>query len=583
MKFSGLALLLAAGLASPAMAEPVARIRGVDDSDLRARLLAVVGETPYAPAGPREARQRAEEGAARVRRALRSFGYYSGEAEAVVLDGDGRLRPAVRVTPGPQFTFSSVALDLSQPVTPEAETRTRAAFTLRAGDPVDAQRILASEHEAVMTLRSEGYPDAAAGDREIIVDHAEQAARARLILIPGPFARFGPITLNDETILRASYVERLSPFEAGDPAAPSDLIELADRLSGLPGVERAEVSLAPPGETGEARAVQVELQAAPRHQLELGAGYSTTDGAGVEAEWTRRNLFRGAESLKLSARLATLDSHATASLEFPNWQRYDQTLTLGAALEAERTDAYDRDAITISAGLRRAISDTLAAALGAEIESARVEEADNTVTTASGDLQLAALSLGAIWDRRDDPLDPQSGFTLEGVVVPAALLDDGFTSFYTATIAASGYYPVTDTVILAARTRLGTILNVEAAEIPADRRFYAGGGGSARGFDYQSISPLGSTGQPFGGTSLVETSVEVRWRRSQSLGFAAFVDAAAAGSDTMPDFGAMRAGVGLGVRYYTNFGPIRLDIATPVDRRDGDDPVSFYISIGQAF
>lgn len=583
MKSSGLAILIAAGLAAPAWAEPVARIRGVDDAALREQLLDVVGQTPHAPAGPREARQRAEEGAARVRRALRSFGYYSGTATAVVLDGDGRLRPAVRVEPGPRFTFSSVDLDLSRPVTREASDRMRSAFTLSEGDPVDAQSILAAEHEAVVTLRAEGYPDAEAGDREIVVDHATISARGRFTIEPGPFARFGEIETSGETVLRPGYVRRLAPFDTGDPAAPDALIEFADRLSGLPGVERAEVRLGETVDGEETRTVIVEMEAAPRHQLELGAGYSTTEGAGIEGEWTRRNMFGGAESLTLTARLATLDSLAGARLEFPNWRRFDQTLTLSAEAEVERTDAYDREAFTLGAGLRRAISDELAATLGAEIETARVEEASGVARTRAGDLQLAAVSLGAIWDRRDDPLDPQTGFTLEGVVVPAAVFDDGFTTFYTTRIAATGYYPVADDVVLAGRVRLGTILNVDAAEIPADRRFYAGGGGSARGFEYQSLSPLGPTGQPFGGTSLVETSVEVRWRRSDNLGFAAFVDSAAAGPETMPDFGAMRAAIGFGVRYYTGFGPIRLDLATPLDRRDGEDPVSVYISIGQAF
>lgn len=583
MKSSGLAILIAAGLAAPAWAEPVARIRGVDDAELREQLLDVVGQTPYAPAGPREARQRAEEGAARVRRALRSFGYYAGSATAVVLDGDGRLRPAVRVEPGPRFTFSSVDLDLSRPVTREASDHTRAAFALSEGDPVDAQSILAAEHEAVVTLRAEGYPDAVAGARDIVVDHATTSASGRFTIEPGPFARFGEIRIPGEAVLRPSYVRRLAPFDTGDPAAPDALIEFADRLSGLSGVERAEVRLGDAVEGEETRSVIVEMDAAPRHQLELGAGYSTTEGAGVEGEWTRRNMFGGAESLTLTARLATLDSLAGARLEFPNWQRYDQTLTLSAEAEVERTDAYDREAFTLGAGLRRAISDELAATLGAEIETARVEEASGVARTRAGDLQLAAVSLGAIWDRRDNPLDPQRGFTLEGVVVPAAVFDDGFTTFYTTRVAATGYYPVAEDVVLAGRVRLGTILNVDAAEIPADRRFYAGGGGSARGFAYQSLSPVGPTGQPFGGTSLVETSVEVRWRRSDNVGFAAFVDSAAAGSDPMPDFGAMRAAVGIGVRYYTGFGPIRLDLATPLDRRDGEDPVSVYISIGQAF
>lgn len=166
---------------------------------------------------------------------------------------------------------------------------------------------------------------------------------------------------------------------------------------------------------------------------------------------------------------------------------------------------------------------------------------------------------------------------------PVGLIDDGFSSFFKGSVSASTYHALSERWVVAGRIGVGTILNANAEEIPADRRFFAGGGGSARGFDYQALSPLNPSGVPFGGVSLLELSGELRWRYSPRLGFAGFIDAAAAGGNPEMDFDALRAGAGFGVRYYTGFGPIRLDVATPLDRRSGETPVQVYISIGQSF
>ena len=139
----------------------------------------------------------------------------------------------------------------------------------------------------------------------------------------------------------------------------------------------------------------------------------------------------------------------------------------------------------------------------------------------------------------------------------------------------------TENLTAALRGRLGAVFGPDGA--PPDRLFFAGGGGSVRGYEYQSLSPRNTAGELIGGRSIVETSAELRWRYSSSLGFVGFVDAGAAGESIDPAFEEMRAGAGFGVRYYAGFGPIRADIAVPLDKREGDSDFQIYLSIGQAF
>ena len=149
-------------------------------------------------------------------------------------------------------------------------------------------------------------------------------------------------------------------------------------------------------------------------------------------------------------------------------------------------------------------------------------------------------------------------------------------------LSGSTYRKIADGPFVAAlRGELGAFLGSDS--VPLDRLFFAGGGGSVRGFEYQSLSPRDSTGALIGGRSLFDMSAELRWRRSDRLGYVLFVDSGAAAGSVEDVFGDLRTAVGVGVRYYPGFGPIRVDIATPLDRRDGEDPVQFYVSIGQSF
>lgn len=137
--------------------------------------------------------------------------------------------------------------------------------------------------------------------------------------------------------------------------------------------------------------------------------------------------------------------------------------------------------------------------------------------------------------------------------------------------------------VLAGRVKVGSIIGGLIPEVPASRRFYSGGGGSVRGYAYQGIGPRLSDNTPEGGLSLTEASFELRQKLTARWGVVAFIDAGSIVSDPTPSFKDLSVGAGLGVRYDLGFGPIRADIAVPLNKRKGDPSFQVYLSIGQSF
>jgi translocation and assembly module TamA len=187
------------------------------------------------------------------------------------------------------------------------------------------------------------------------------------------------------------------------------------------------------------------------------------------------------------------------------------------------------------------------------------------------------------YDGSDDLLDPNRGFRLSLRFSPELSLHAGAFGYGRAQVDASFYQPVTERVTLAGRTRLGTILGAGRDFIAPSRRFYAGGGGSVRGYGYQVLGPRDPVfNDPIGGRSLAEFAVEARVRFG-NWGIVPFLDAGNVYASPLPRITDLRLGAGLGVRYHTRFGPIRVDVGTPLTPRKGDSRVAVYVSLGQAF
>jgi len=265
----------------------------------------------------------------------------------------------------------------------------------------------------------------------------------------------------------------------------------------------------------------------------------------------------------------------------------DQTLTLYAAAYHSTTDAYDATGVGVRADAQRHFTKTSYLTLGGSLDVSRSSEIKpGTLTSLGRDIitlgGLADLAL----DRSDDPLNPTHGWRVSARAEPTLLSGQGTVPYLKLQAGGSIYVPFGEkaATVLAARLHLGSILNGTVAEIPAPQRFYAGGGGSVRGFAYQAVGPrLSDNSTPQGGLSVAEGSVELRRSLTRDWGVVAFVDAGAIGSTGFPNLKDVGVGAGVGVRYNLGFGPIRVDVATPISARRGGSPVQIYVSIGQAF
>jgi translocation and assembly module TamA len=284
--------------------------------------------------------------------------------------------------------------------------------------------------------------------------------------------------------------------------------------------------------------------------------------------------------------LAQIERRIAAELALPHFRRPGRTLHLGAEAFQDETNAYDETGLGVRADIEQRYGKTTFFTYGLRFDVSQTQEQGQARNFAA----LTGLG-GFSLDRSSDPLDPISGWRLDGRVEPTALTGDASLLFVRATTQASGYIPFGEgaQTVAAGRVRLGVIAGGEIPAVPAGRRFYAGGGGSVRGYEFQAIGPRYADNTPQGGLSLFETSVELR-RRSfgergiwRALGAVAFLDAGSVGEEEFPSLEELKAAVGFGVRFDLGFAPVRADIAFPIGKEDSDPPFQVYLSVGQAF
>ena len=590
MFLSGTAGLLL--LASTATADPRAQIRGEMDAELRAQLIRAVGEVDGAPSNRFEARRRARGALEAAEALLRSEGYYQPELEDVV-EGEEAPVAVVNVNPGRRFELAEFQVLWAEPAPdPVTGTAVTGELGLTSGQAGRAGDIISAEGRLIAGLTRRGYADAAAQPRRVVVDHATFTVQPSFRIAAGPLVRLDGARLETRGPTNPDWVTGLAPWAEGEVYDPEDVAELERRLLETGVYDGVGVALAPSDQTNADgnRPIIVTLTDRPRRILEAGATFSTAEGSGVDLLWTWHNRFGRADTLDWQARAANVDSRLGVALSLPHWRRPGETLRLAGALLNEDTDAYRRTAVALSADLQQRLGKTSWVSYGVGLDAGKYDENRFDPLTRmpvnfDRDLLILTVRGGAYLDRSDDPLDPTNGWRLSVSAQPTAVTGEDTALFLRTETQASAYLPLQDgaKTVLAGRVRIGSIIGGEELTVPSDRLFYSGGGGSVRGFEYQGVGPRLPDNTPRGGLSLFETSIEVRrdvWRNFQAV---AFVDAGAIGFQATPNFNNLRYGAGIGLRYKLPFGPIRADIAFPLDRRDGDADFQVYVSIGQAF
>lgn len=601
-------LISTAGLvifASSAAADPRARIEGDLDSSLRAQLVRAVGEVDDPPSNRFEARRRARAAMASAEALLRSEGYYQPTLEDDVVGEDAPVA-VVRIVTGPRFLLADYGLNWTLPPPDQAtDTAVRGEVDLTTGDPGRAVDVIAAEGRILAGLTRRGYADASAEPRRVIVDHATKTVQPNYNIDSGPLIRLDGVRLVTRGPTRLDWVTDLAPWTTGDVYDPEQVAELERRLLETGVYDGVGVALSRREQTDSdgLRPIVVTLNDRPRWTQEAGVTVSTAQatvttgqaasakgGSAIEGVWTYHNRYGRADTLAFQARLADLDSRLGADLKLPHWRHPGQTLTMGAAVVHEDTNAYRRFAAVLYADARQRMgkSSWYSYGLGLDVgqyDENRFDPVTQAPISLSRNLAILTARGGFYMDRSNDPLDPTSGYRLTASIQPTAVTGEDTVLFVRSEAQATAYLPIEDNArtVLAGRVRLGSILGGGELTVPSDRLFYAGGGGSVRGYEYQGVGPRLPDNTPRGGISLFETSLEVRRQVFGNFQGVAFIDAGAIGFQEAPNFNNLRYGAGFGVRYKLPFGPVRADIAFPLDRRDGDAAFQIYISLGQAF
>ena len=535
---------------------------------------------------------RLNEDADLMRTILASQGWYSPTVVTRIDRSEAEngqpLVAIIKIAPGKRYTFSQIVVDAG-PTEPPSLIADNLA--LKKGEPIVAERVQGAEAQVALALPENGYAFAQVGDRDILLDQDTGDGVYTLPVKVGPRGRFGGFTTSGKQAFDLEHIDVLARFKRGELYQSSKVDDLRKALVATSLFSTVTVE---PKQTGEAVGdgteyvtIDVVQNAGPPRTIAGSVGYAAGEGATAQATWTHRNMFPPEGALIGAAILGTKEQGASVTFRRSNAGKRDRTFEVVAEAFHNNYDAYSaytgRLAARISRDSTPLWQKKYTYAYGVELLATAETDYDMaTNDRVRNTYYVAGISGQAGFDRSDSLLDPTKGFRLTALVQPEATVKGGFNPYIRARIDASAYYPVTDSLVIAGRVRFGTIQGAGLFEIAPSRRLYAGGGGSVRGFAYQKLGEQAPDGDPVGGRSLNEGSIEARYRFG-NYGVVAFVDAGQAYRETTPQFSDIRYGVGLGGRFYTNFGPVRLDVATPLARRSGEGRFNVYVSIGQSF
>lgn len=603
---AGLMLSLPAALTHAA--EPIVVIE-TDMSEAEQTLLrSVLGDVDAPARSLAQARRRVEAAAKSARSVMRSLGYYDADIRAEVIESKAEARDvnqeiedSVRrppqavlyITTGERFTYGDLEIDFKDGLPVDAASITD-ELKLDTGQAAEAARVVATELRLVNRLQAQGYPDAKALPRKAVVDHATKRMNITYNIQTGRRTRFGEVRQTGSAYLRKSFPKMVAPFEAGELYSAKKINRLAARVSGTGVFESSTAvltdDLVENADGTVTRDVILNVEQGPINTVSGEVGYSTSDGSGIDVTYERRNFIGFAQTLQLIARVKTNEIGAGIAYNIPYAWREDRELDLTADVARLDTEAFEGERVLTNALVTQKFSRKFRIGLGLGLEASRFDQ-DGVETTA-----YLVEGLGrAVYDTRDNLLNPVKGFHVEGAVVPTYNFGDEDGTFTTLTLSGATYKQVSDKFVLAGRLGTGTILADDFSTVPRNRRFYAGGGGSVRGYEFQSISPrvvttsINNAGETetdierIGGRTLVEGSAEVRYKGDGPIGYVGFLDVGTVSRAQASGLDDVRFGAGIGVRYYTNFAPLRADIAIPLNPRSGDADFQVYISIGQAF
>jgi len=535
-----------------------------------------------APDSDAALRSRAADDRDRFNAVARAYGYYDDAVDVAIDSKSSPVKITVTIVPGPQYLLSSVTvvgID-GKMLPPSVPSITTAQLGLDLGKPAYSAPVATANARIERIFRAHGYPFASVKSRKVTIDHGTHTMTVVYMLEPGPTASFGPTSFKGLDTVHEAYVARHLGWVEGDLYNVDKVEKTRDQLvaSNLFSTVAIDTEKGPDPDVVP---MQVDMTERLPRSVAIGGSYASTEGISANASWEHRNLFGEAEDLKFGLLVGQEDSAITADFRKPDIFGVGWDLVSNITINKEDAIAYTSDGELFSTGFEYKGFHQIVIGVGLSLGHATITDYELHQR-----YTLIGVPVYAKRDNTDDLLNPTIG-DREGIAI-TPYTDPGKSSltFISGRINGSYYQRLDDSdrYVVAVLGAIGATVGVGLDELPKDKRFYAGGGGSVRGYGFQRAGPIDSNDTPIGGLSSAEASLEFRYKLTETIGIVPFVDAGNVYDTAFPDLGErLFLGAGIGARYYTGLGPLRVDIAAPLHRRSGDRPVEIYVSLGQAF
>ncbi|MBX3569123.1 MAG: outer membrane protein assembly factor [Rhizobiaceae bacterium] len=490
---------------------------------------------------------------------------------------------SINVNAGPLFKLGQVELK------GDAAGLSPTEFGLEQGGDAGSLRILKAERDIVRRLQDDGRPLAKVTGRDVVADHDTTELDVGIDVAAGPVAGYGTTSVSGTETVDRDFTAYMAGLVEGKTYSPAEVDAARERLLGLGVFNNVAVAPAEVLDANGRIPMNVNVTERKLRYYGVGATYSNTEGIGLEGYWGHRNLFGQAEKLRIEGSISGIgDRSGVSKLNYNAGIMFEKPGVIGPASKFytglkvvyEHPDAYDRFSTKANAGFAYDLTPAQSVSAELSVDYSRITDA----FFRNKQFLIVSTPLQYVFDKRDNKLNPTKGFRLLAFVEPA--YDTLNTNAFVKIRGEGSVYQSLDSAgrfVLAGRLAAGSIVGASLDDIPADRRFYSGGGGSVRGYAYQGIGPRLADGTPTGGLSYVEASVEMRYSLTDTIGIVPFVDVGTVSATEYPDFSQIKAGAGIGLRYLTPFGPLRIDGAIPLNKGPGDPDFGIYAGIGQAF
>jgi len=561
---------------------------GVDDAALLSAMKSISQLTSlkkHPPTSLNALRHRAESDIPDFLKLLKARGYFEAKVAVRVQEIEEKAQAIITVYKGPRYTIGSYTIFLYQEVKEECFVCphvTLEKIGITPGENADAFKILDAELKMLQLLAGCGYPLARVKEREMVADGATKTLEITIDVRTGIPCTFGSVTIVGNTEVKSSFIQKKIAWNFGD-VYNAFLVERTQKQLLDTGLFSSVVITH--GQDTEKTGIlpmKIEVSETKHRSVNVGISYQTFYGPGITFGWENRNVAGLGRRFHIQGDVTKRSHSGIATYMLPDFGKMGQDYLWQAEAMHQSIIPFSERSYSLLNRLERKVGKNIRVSMGAKLEKLYV-----TSSVDNGIFYLLEVPLYFRWSSANDLLNPTKGATFEYRAIPSTQLNTLTALYFINRITQTFYTSITqsDRVVLAHKFEVGSIPSHTLAAIPVPKRFFGGTEEDLRGYGYLSVSPLGDHRKPRGGKSLLFYTFETRFRCTQKIGIVPFFDMGAVYLSSVPNFkGKWFKSTGFGLRYFTFFGPLRFDLAFPLDRRPHIDPYyRILVSIGQMF